>query len=189
MAGGNRYETAAQMALPQYEADRVYLTSGTGWADAVSVGAVAGDNDALLLTKSDQLPQATSAALSALDPSEVIIVGGRNAVAGGITAEVRAAAPGAAVTRVAGADRYETAAELAAEYGDLTGNVVVATGADFADALSAGQLGDPLLLTHPGHLTQATATALSDASSVTIIGGHLAVSSKTEHQLLDVLGR
>lgn len=76
-------------------------------------------------------------------------------MAGGITAEVRAAAPGAAVTRVAGADRYETAAELAAEYGDLTGNVVVATGADFADALrrAAGRpfAADPPRTPHSGN--------------------------------------
>lgn len=189
VAGGDRYETAAQMALAQHDVSRVYLTSGTGWADAVSVGAVAGSGDALLLTHSGHLTGVTRTALATLNPREVVIVGGTGAVAGGITAQVRAAAPSASVTRVAGENRYETAAALAEQYGDLTGGVTVATGRDYPDALAAAQLGDPLLLTHPGHLTQSTRAALTDAETATLIGGHQAVSSKTEHQLQDVLAR
>jgi putative cell wall-binding protein len=67
--------------------------------------------------------------------------------------------------------------------------VVLASGADFPDALAASpyaaRRGEPILLTRPDSLTQATYDALrtSGASDVYIVGGEAAVSGDVEDVL------
>jgi putative cell wall-binding protein len=97
--------------------------------------------------------------------------------------------------RVAGADRYQTSATIAEmKYpgGVPNGNVVLATGADFPDALAgsylAGQLGAPIVLTPPSATDPAFATttgALSSlkASHVYILGGTSAIGDSVQTAL------
>jgi len=97
--------------------------------------------------------------------------------------------------RVAGSDRYQTSAMIAeAKYpgGVPSGNVLVATGADFPDALAgnylAGQLQAPILLTPGSVLDPAFPTVLSaltalNATHVYILGGTAAVGSDVETAL------
>ena len=87
------------------------------------------------------------------------------------------------MTRVAGADRYDTAAAISGlSYGDTADTVVLATGDGFADALAAsglaGALDAPLLLTAPGHLPEGVAQRIIDlgATEAVLIGGPSAVS-------------
>jgi len=80
------------------------------------------------------------------------------------------------VTRVSGADRYATAANLAASF-PTSSPVFIATGKDFPDALAgtapAAAQHAAILLTSPTSLPSGTATALSALapSSITILGG------------------
>src|SRR5581483_2838211 len=91
-------------------------------------------------------------------------------------------APGVPVTRYAGTNRYDTAAQVATGTFTTADNVVIASGASFADALSgnylAGNLGAPILLTDPTTLSGETATALGTLKtrSVDVLGGPGAVS-------------
>lgn len=94
------------------------------------------------------------------------------------------------VDRIAGDNRYETAALIAQEFPAPVETVFVASGALFADALSARpaatSLGPaqepvpsvPILLTAPGGLPAATANALTSLAPTTvrIVGGEEAVS-------------
>lgn len=87
---------------------------------------------------------------------------------------------------VAGADRYETAAqavELAfKDKSEAPGGVVVATGEDFPDALAAsglaGLLGYPVLLTPVGSLHPAVPEAIESlgGGEVVVVGGEAAIS-------------
>jgi putative cell wall-binding protein len=85
-------------------------------------------------------------------------------------------------TRVAGADRYATAAALARAIGGDAGSAVIATGEDFPDALAgadlAGATSSPLLLTKRDSLPDATRAALRDLGvhTVTLLGGSAAIS-------------
>lgn len=187
VAGGDRYETAATLAREQGRVDRVFLASGVSWPDAVGASAAASDGEVLLLTHSDHLTGVTRSALAELQPSEVVIVGGTSVVAGSVTGQVREAVPGAALSRVAGQDRYETAATLAVEHGDPAGGVTVATGLDYPDALAAGQLNQPLLLIKPDAVPQAAREVLAGSGSVTVVGGHLAVTPAAERAVHDAL--
>ena len=99
------------------------------------------------------------------------------------------------MTRVAGSDRYDTAARASASAFAVgsTPNVVLASGSSFADALSAsglcGALGSPLLLTQPSGLPQPTLAELARLTSgranrtVYVVGGTGAVSPTVDGQL------
>lgn len=84
------------------------------------------------------------------------------------------------VSRVAGTDRYETAARLAVRGPDASAadRVWIATGESHPDALAAGATGDPVVLVRPDALPDAAAEALRtlDPDQVVAVGGHRAVS-------------
>ncbi|MGB3685146.1 MAG: cell wall-binding repeat-containing protein [Ornithinimicrobium sp.] len=197
IGGTDRYETAALVAA-EYpdDVDVVYIASGTVFPDALTARSNAGNADGVpglqndgagaaapvLLAKTDTLPLPTIAALEDLDPEEIVIVGGE----GRINADVEAALePYGEVTRLAGADRYETSAKVAATFPSGLPVVYVATGEDFPDALVggavAGSSGAPILLTASDELSAPTAQALADLApqAVVVFGGPNAVSDPT----------
>jgi putative cell wall-binding protein len=101
-----------------------------------------------------------------------------------------AAAP--ATERIAGPDRYGTAVGIAATaFPDLLTrpDVVIASGAEFPDALAApalaGALDAPLLLTAPNELSPATRSVLGDGAGrrAHVLGGRAAVSDAVRSQL------
>ncbi|QIZ97332.1 cell wall-binding repeat-containing protein [Leifsonia sp. PS1209] len=96
------------------------------------------------------------------------------------------------ITRLSGGDRYETAATISRHgFSDpaKVATLVVATGTDFPDALSAAplaaKLGGPLLLTHPSGLPAATTNEIKrlKPSKILVIGGTTAVPSAVESAL------
>ena len=119
----------------------------------------------ILLTRAGDLPAATAAALQGA--GSVTVVGGTGSVSEGALAGISQP-----MRRIAGADRYETAALIAQEIGSATQAHLV-DGSGFADALVAAQLGGPVLLTTPDSLNSHAATALAQLapSTVRLVGG------------------
>lgn len=92
--------------------------------------------------------------------------------------------------RIFGADRYETAVEISqSAFPSGAGAVFIATGTNFADALSAAPAaatqGAPLLLTRPTALPAAVATEIQrlDPTTIYIVGGTGAVSTAVENAI------
>jgi putative cell wall-binding protein len=110
-------------------------------------------------------------------------VGGTSIVSDGVLAALRAYATSGSVTRLAGANRYATAAAISRDT-FATGVPVayVATGTNFPDALAgvaaAGSGGGPVLLTDPGQLPGATAAELGRLrpGRIVVLGGTAMVS-------------
>ena len=98
--------------------------------------------------------------------------------------------------RVAGDNRYETAAELAAVLEDEVAapdTVIVANGENFPDALAASALTDstyPILLVEAGSVpsdTRDRMNRLADTvEDVLIVGGEAAVSADVEAEIADI---
>jgi len=185
LAGADRVATAVAASAHGWDqADTVVLASAAGFADALAAGALAADRGGpLLLTWPAVLPSVVADELARLGPDEVVVVGGAGAIEPA-TAEAAADAAGADLERVAGATRWATAAAVAGEVGPSGGEVVLASGTDFADALAAGGLDgghgpSPVLLTPSDALPAATKRALAalEADRVTVIGGKAAVSA------------
>ncbi|WP_194398148.1 cell wall-binding repeat-containing protein [Microbacterium atlanticum] len=188
IAGADRFETAALIAMEFDAPDIVYVASGTTFPDAlsarlappaISTSAFTGSGAPTLLTLPDSLPDATAEALATLSPTTIRIVGGEAAVSAAVAAEL---AEYGTVERVGGADRYETSALIAADFPVGLPLVFVATGENFPDALAGGAAAAraeaPVLLTRSGDLPAATAEALTalQPQAVIVLGGSSAVS-------------
>lgn len=185
--GIDRYGTAAAIsAVWAPGVDVVYLTSGLTYPDAMPAGALGGLHDSpVLLTRPDSLPDATKAELTRLAPQRIVVLGGPAAVAEPLIEELKGYAQADTtdeVTRLAGADRYGTAAAAAMTYPSGVQVAFVAAGTDFPDAIAgssrAGALNAPVLLTRPGDLPTSTAAALThlNPANIVVLGGPSAVT-------------
>lgn len=144
ISGADRFEVAARIA-ERIGGQRAFVVEGAnadparGWPDAVSAGAVAARAEApILFATRDLLPDATRRALTTI--TDATVVGGPVAISQQVVERIRGTGVDR-VTRVSGADRYDTSTALAdiALEGDANAdNVWLATGRNWPDALSAG---------------------------------------------------
>jgi putative cell wall-binding protein len=147
VAGANRFETAALAAESINAAPQtVLITSGMGFADAMSVApAAAALRAPIILADGNQLPPASLTYLAGHPLAARIVVGG--------TASVGDAAAAAALSteRVAGDDRFGTSVAVAKRWFGGSDRLVVVTGSTFQDAAIAGpmaaRLGGPVVMT------------------------------------------
>lgn len=197
LAGANRFATAAavsQAAFPDPGAtDTVYVASGADFPDALAgVSAAAGADAPLLLVARGELTAPTEDELARLDPDRIVLLGGAASL-GDVVAD-SASRFADTVDRLAGPNRFATAAAIAGHADTDADTVFVATGADFPDALAAGAVagvdGAPVLLATPDRLTDPTRAAVADADPaiVRMLGGPAALSDDVERQLRQLLG-
>lgn len=182
LAGPDRYATAAAVArsLHPARADVVYVASGEDHADAVVAGVAAQRAGApLLLVRRGAVPGVTSDALAALAPSSIVLVGGPRAITDEVANELSSLAT---VRRLAGSDRYGTAAAVMAEaFPEGSPKVLLASGVSFSDALvaaaAAAEFEAAVLLAAPGTLPGPTIDALTalGVADIVIIGGPSAI--------------
>jgi carboxypeptidase T len=188
LGGADRYATAVAVSarlFPIGGAPVVFVASGETFPDALSAGPIAArQGGAILLARRDSLPSVVEAELVRLGPPRIVILGGPTVISDAVFNRVRALVPAAAVTRVAGSDRYATGALLSAS-AFASGEapiVFVALGTTFPDALSAAStaasVGSPLLLTRSDILPAATAGELArlGPERVVIVGGPAVVT-------------
>ncbi|MBN2841335.1 MAG: cell wall-binding repeat-containing protein, partial [Coriobacteriia bacterium] len=153
--GADRYGTAIEVSKALYplpdSVDSLVVCTGTNYADAMVAGPLAAEERGpILLSDAAGLSAATLAELDrVLRPGgRVHVVGGTGAVPGSVDTVL--GSRGYAVTRLGGADRYETSV-LVAQKLPGADRFFLAYGGDFPDALSASapaaHLQMPVLLT------------------------------------------
>lgn len=191
VAGADRYDTSAGISRQVAQTGgTVIIASGQNFPDALSGGAAAGSLDGVpvLLVRTNEVPPAISAELDRLRPTRILVLGGESAVSASVAQKLRER--GAAVERLSGADRYETAAKVSAHvHGAGAATVYVASGQNYPDALAggpaAGRAKAPILLTRTGELPASTLAELKRLRPTTIVvlGGQAAVSQAVVDQL------
>lgn len=191
ISGGSRITTAIAVSQRGWSSAPTVLVASAGdYPDALAGAALAADRDApTLLTHRDSLPNEVGEELQRLDPSAVLITGGSAAVSDAVERRIREAVPEADVGRVAGEDRYATAAAVVRAAGPAS-VAAVASGQRFADAVSAGALAAtpdqvPVLLTPSDYLHDEVAPALRDlgVDTVRVVGGSAAVDEAVVEEL------
>jgi YVTN family beta-propeller protein len=183
-AGTNRFATAAAISANEYadnEADAVVLARADTFPDAL-VGAplAAAKNAPLLFTSGTTLPVVTEAEIRRvlLPGKAAYLLGGPQAIPNQIVAQLTAL--GYSPIRIAGGDRFETAVAVADALGDPN-TIFLASGSDFADALTAGPVATKahgvILLTSPGGVEVDTLRYLgAHSGTVFAIGGPAAAA-------------
>lgn len=191
-AGSDRYDTAARISASAFPtgATTVYLATGVTFPDALAAGAAAARARApVLLTRPDVLPASTSAELARLSPDQIIVMGGPSVVSEAVLQQLSGHA--GTVRRIAGADRWETAAKLSSStFGpNSVATVYVAAGGSFPDGLASGPAagisGSPLLLVSSDYLPSVVGEELKrlDPTRVIIVGGSGIVSDTVRNQI------
>ena len=195
IGGADRFETAANVARKSHAgAETALIANGLNFPDALAGSTLAGVvNAPILLVTPGSIPASTSAALSGIGVNDVVILGGPAAVSPQVEAQLR---QNYGVTRVEGADRYQTAVAIARRaavggVGTVDGlrTAFVSTGLNFPDALGAGPLAYesnlPSFLTRTNDLPPEVAQAIRDLNieHVVILGGTQAVTTNVENQL------
>lgn len=183
----DRVATAAAVACtywPVGATPTVVLATAGDYPDALAGAALAARRGApLLLTGSDGLRPDVAQVLAQLGVTDAVLLGGTAAIGEQVATDL--GAQGIATERIAGDDRYATAAAVARSAGGPVPRVIVATGAGYADALAAGaylaqdpSTAAPVVLTRPDRLSPAAAAVLTDLApgEITVVGGPAALS-------------
>lgn len=185
LSGSDRFDTSVQISKAGYPgtAKTVVVASGVDFPDALSAAPAAVKlGGPLLLTMPGGLPASIAAEIARLKPTNIIVVGGVNAVS---PAVATALARYGKVTRLAGGDRYETSRMVTSYAFPTAKRVYIATGTSFPDALSAGaaagSFANPVVLV-PGYssgVDGATSALIKKlgATSIAVVGGPVSISN------------
>lgn len=186
-AGPTRVETAVEIgALRPETASAVVLARADLYADALAGAPLAGQLDApVLLTPGDRLHPSVAAEIGRLGAGTAYLLGGEGALSARMEADL-AELGVAEVVRLDGANRYDTARQVAARLDSDEAFVVQGAAADPArgwpDAVAvsgvAAFTGRPILLTEADRLPAETLQALREGGigTVRVVGGTAAVS-------------
>ena len=194
IAGQNRYESAARISREQFtNAKKVIVVNAQKYADALSATTLSDGKYSILYTEKDSLPTATRNEIQRLNPVEVYLLGGKQSISSGIENILKKYSN--KVTRIAGRDRYETSAKVAAM--SKKKNVVIASGENFSDPLYASSYAysnnAKILLSSGKTLSRQTRDYLlrnkSSIGKVTVVGGGQSISSATVRYIQSVTGK
>jgi putative cell wall-binding protein len=143
----------------------------------------------ILLTAPTGLPAATRTELTRLRPGKIVVVGGTGAVSESIKSLLAGYTAGS-VVRVAGGDRFSTAAAVSKyAFGGGASTVYLATAYGFPDALAggpfAGRTPGPVLLTSVDAMPTATIREIQrlGATKAVLLGGTAVVGDAVATQL------
>lgn len=195
IAGDGRCGTAVEAAkelkttlgIEQY--DSIILASGSNFADALAGSYLAAVKDApiLLYKGNNSITMNNEFIRENLSANgTVYLLGGTAAIPASVEEGLKEL--NVQVKRLEGITRYETNLAILEEAGITPGEeILIATGRNFADSLSASATGKPILLVN------GTGTKLSDdqktfltqygGGKLTILGGNAAVSAELESEL------
>ncbi len=203
IGGADRYFTASRVASTPGR-DNVgtngdgqrtaILATGESFPDAMAGGPLSAHASyPVLLTTLNTVPEITATTIDTLGIDHLIVLGGPAAISA--AQENRLNNDGIETTRLAGANRGETAVAIAEyaidEEGFDPSHVNVATGSNFPDALAGGPHGGveqaPILLETGNTDRSATCDFLTDQAallrSAHVFGGVNAVSQSAERTL------
>lgn len=194
IGGEDRYETAelvaraTRAALGDAYGGGCFVATGSDFPDSLAAAPLAAANGwPLVLTAPGEFAVATREVMGEIGVSSAVVLGGTGVVDASVETTLAAWLGDDAVERIAGTDRYETAA-LIADYSAGAGlaweGAAIATGENFPDALAGGMLqarsGSVLLLTRSAALAEPVRARLAaqccSVRSLRYLGGDGAVS-------------
>lgn len=194
IGGETRYETAELVARAVREAlggsysGTCFVATGESFPDSLAASPLAAAQGwPLVLTEPGEIAVSARATMEEIGVSSAVVLGGAGVVSESVESTLSAWLGEGAVTRISGADRYETAAavaDFAVAQGLCWDSAAIATGLDFPDALAGGVLqgraGSVLLLTRGTALVAPVRDRLvaecGDIRSLRYLGGDGAVS-------------
>jgi putative cell wall-binding protein len=193
-AGSNRYLTAQAIAdgllnRLTTKLDVIIVASGVNYADALSgsyLSYIKGNAPILLINSANEALVKSYITKNLNIGGTVYILGGTGVVSQAFETSITKLGS-FTVKRLAGQNRYITNIEILKEAGidnSYTGNLLICTGTNYADSLSASAVNLPMLLVSDKLLAnQKTYLASIGSKEVVILGGTGAVSASLASSL------
>ncbi|WML36191.1 cell wall-binding repeat-containing protein [Clostridium sp. OS1-26] len=197
LSGSDRFSTNS--AIINYvnvkKGTPVIIVNGYEFADALSVSSISAIKGyPVIMTAGDKLNDNAAEMLKNIEPSQIFIIGGQGAISDNVVNNINNTIKGlnnSKITRISGADRYETSLNVA-KYFNLNGNTaIIASGEDFPDALSgsalAAKLNAPVILTNGKDISaQKSYLDTTSYKKLILLGGESSISTDVENKLTEV---
>lgn len=188
ISGENRVQTAIEVSKKMFKegTNKVVLANQNNYSDVLTAAPFAKANNAsLLYVSSDSISKEVMGEIARLKAKEITIIGGEKSVDEGLKKELEKR--NFKVDRLSGSDRYKTSAKIAAKLiGDKTTTLEIASGENYADALSLNNAAEkdkaPILLVRVNAIDKSVEDVIksSKASLINIAGGEKSVSENTK---------
>ncbi|WP_409252051.1 cell wall-binding repeat-containing protein [Bacillus sp. SCS-153A] len=186
ISGADRYETSVKVSQTGWSAgaETVVIAVGDNFPDALAGAPLAAKHNApILLVTKEKIPYGVMKEIERLGAEKAYILGGNSVISPTIESQLKDR--GIKVERVAGKNRYETAAKIANLVGGT--KAVVTYGGDFPDSLAiapvAASQSMPILLTDKNNIPEETKKVLTEYSSFILVGGKGVISENVENNL------
>ncbi|WML41226.1 cell wall-binding repeat-containing protein [Neobacillus sp. OS1-2] len=183
LSGSTRFETAAAISQEGWPngSDTVVLARGYDFPDALAGTTLSYQlNAPMLLTHDTQLTETTKNEINRLKAKKVILLGSSDAISSGVEGQLNGM--GLQVSRIGGADRFQTATKIAEKMPEKGNTAIVAVGYNYPDALTiapyAAKMGYPIFLSRTNELPEATKNALIDYKNTIVVGSENAISDE-----------
>ena len=201
IAGDNRYATSAAIAQRVSEDPTdIFFVYGGGFADTLSVSAIAARRNApiVYLDTNGELDPSIAQYLAVLKDKGCVknayVIGGTGVISDDMMNKATAALGLESATRIAGNDRYATSAAVNKAFVDSfdSDELCVATGAEFADAVTGGVFAAakkaPFILVS-SKLNEDQIAFINSRSpmKINVFGGTGAVSDETVKAVIDAI--
>ena len=197
LAGANRYATAVEISKAQFPSSKyVILAYALNSADALAGVPLAKKYNApILLTATKSLPTETLEEIQRLEATDVIILGGTNAISSDVEKLLKD--KGLNTKRIQGTSRFGTATAIAGELNKAPEELFFVYAFNFADALSASTVaainGSPVVyLKTNGSIDADTAKYLASVKGSVkrayVIGGSSVISDDMMNKAANALG-
>lgn len=169
IAGSDRIATAIEVSKKYYKtADTVIIARSDMYPDSLTASPLAKALKApILLTQKDELDDRVMDEIARLGVKNVIIVGGESSINSVVESLLYKYDKDHEIERIAGKNRYETSAALATKLIEVAGNkntAIIASGENFADALTAGAFASeksyPILLVQKSSINPSIAKVI-----------------------------
>lgn len=191
LSGENRYETSRMVARKFEKSDYAIFVNGNSYADALAASSLANTlNAPLFLIDKDSLHYDDLAVLKYLKVKKAYIVGSENSVSNTIVKRLKLLLGNSSeIKRINGNNRVETSINVGKELVNLnknTDSVILASGENFADALSATTLSNrynsPILYVNSENVDNSVEEFITknNIDHIYIVGGNNSVTEKVE---------
>ncbi len=196
IAGKDRFDTSSKLAQEVVKLSdksrKAILVNGFKNADALSVSSIATKDELpIFMNGNNSLNSDIKNQLKKMNINKVFIIGGVNSISKNIEKELKNM--NINIVRLAGRDRYETSMNIAKYAYKTSDNLIVASGENSVDALSASVLTEkknaPILLLNNKKISESIEKYIEDmeASKIIIVGGESSISENIEEDLEDLI--
>ena len=190
VSGANRYKTSLEIATVfcewwgEEKVDNIVLAFGGNFADALAGSYLAAVKSAPIVIINDRNIDLIKKYVKnyLAENGTIYILGGTAAVSDKVETEMKKLTK--SIKRLAGNNRYGTNLAILNEAGMDSDTILVATGTNFADSLSASATGYPMLLVKDALTAEQKAFLKKNSDKkIYILGGTSAVNSTVEKEL------